>query len=140
MSILEKEIEDWAVLYSETLNYMQFKLNAIGSMGKPDRLFISPQGTHIFVEFKRKGEPLRALQRYWAIQMTIRRCLVYRCDDKEHAKRILQNHLDPAAVPIEGVVHYDATRKRWTLSGSRIGENFYLLNGKKDTEGKGTSP
>jgi hypothetical protein len=133
VSLLEHTVEDRVVLYAETLNYLQMKLNALGSKGKPDRLFISPKGTHIYIEFKRVGEPLRALQRYWAKQFYARKCVVYRSESYEHSERILQTHLDPSALPIEGSVTYDEARKRWTLLGSRSRENFYLFNGVQDT-------
>lgn len=129
MSFLEKVIEDKSVLYALSLNYMHFKLNALGSRGKPDQLFVAPLGKAFFIEFKRPGEKLRALQWYWARHLYVRKQLVYICDEYEHAKRILENHMDPAALPVEGAVTYDAAGKRWTVLGPRTGEDIDLPYG-----------
>lgn len=137
MPLLEVSIEESVCATAEAHGYFAIKLNAIGSKGKPDRLFIGPDGQHVYVEFKRPGEPLRPLQRYWAKQFYARKCVVYRCDNIDHGKRILQHHLDPKAVPTSGSVYYDEARKRWSLLGSRPREDFYLFNGVQDPEGEG---
>lgn len=146
-SKLEKIDEDAAVLYAEGLNYIHLKQNGLGFRGKPDNWFLAPAGAQFFIEFKRLGEPLRPLQWYWAKQFAMRRCVVYRCDNIEHAKRILQNHLDPSALPIEGAVAYDEARQCWTLSRPRDGEDEYLPERLPDppqqgpsAEGTGDSP
>lgn len=36
-----------------------------GIVGMPDRLLICPHAPSIFIEFKRPGESLTAIQRYW---------------------------------------------------------------------------
>lgn len=134
MPLLEKVIEDYVVLYAEGLNYLHFKLNGVGSPGKPDQLFISPKGIAFFVEFKRLGEPLRPLQWYWAKQIAMRKCVVYRCDSKVHGERIIQTHLDPSAVPIEGHITYDVARQCWVISGPRDGKDVHVLDVLPDFE------
>lgn len=139
MPILEKDIENKVVLYALSMNYVHFKLNGMGNRGKPDQLFVPPGARPIFVEFKRPREPLSPLQRYWARQLVKRGNVVYRCDNVEHGKLILQTHLDPSAVPIEGSVTYDETRKCWIVSGPWPGKDFYLFNGFQDPKTKRAS-
>lgn len=135
---LEKLLEDKAVTYALGLGYLHFKMNALGSKGKPDQLFIAPHGLHLWVEFKRAGERPTALQRYWAKQIVQRRGLVYGCDDYEHARAIFHNHMDPAAVPIAGAATYDAAGLSWTIPRPWTGQDFYLSNGVQDSKAKRT--
>lgn len=127
--VLEKVLEDRAVTFAIGLGYLHLKLNALGSRGKPDQLFLSPAGTSLFVEFKRKGEEPSGLQEYWARELTKRKQIVYGCENFEHAKAIFQNHLDPAAVPIEGAATYDDSRFRWTIPRSWPRKDVHLLDG-----------
>lgn len=136
MTALEKFLEDKAVTYALGLNYLHFKMNALGAKGKPDQLFLSPHGLHLWIEFKRMGEVPEPLQRYWAKQIVKRRGLVYGCDDYEHAKAILNTHLDPAALPIEGCATIDETGFRWTIPRPWTRQNVYLLSGPKDLKGE----
>lgn len=135
---LEKLLEDKAVTYSAGLNYLHWKMNALGSKGKPDQLFQALWGGYIWIEFKRIGEDPTPLQRYWAKQITQRKGLVYGCDDYEHAKAILHNHLDPAAVPIEGAATYDETGFSWVIPRPWTGKDVYLPSGIQDTQRKRT--
>jgi hypothetical protein len=129
---LEKVIEDRAVTYALGLNYLHMKLNAIGSRGKPDQLFVSPAGVTIYIEFKRFGEEPSGLQEYWARELCKRKQIVYGCQLWEHAQAILQNHLDPAALPIEGIATYDGSRLRWTIPRSWSRKNVHLPDGFQD--------
>lgn len=135
---LEKLLEDKAVTYALGLNYLHWKMNALGSKGKPDQLFQAPHGGYIWIEFKRKGENPEPLQRYWAKQITQRKGLVYGCDNFEHATAILKNHLDPAALPIAGAAYYDATGFCWTIPRPWLGQNLHLPSSVQDSKGKGT--
>lgn len=134
---LEKVLEDKTVVYALGLNYLHCKMNALGSKGKPDQLFLTPHGFYFWIEFKRRGEAPTPLQRYWAKQITQRKGLVYGCDDYIHARAILHNHLDPAAVPIAGAATYDEAGFRWTIPRPWLGKNFHLPDGVKDSKGKG---
>lgn len=136
MTALEKLLEDRAVTYALGLNYLHWKMNALGAKGKPDQLFQAPHGGYIWIEFKRMGENPEPLQRYWAKQITLRKGLVYGCDDYEHAKAILHTHLDPSAVPIAGSAAYDESGFRWIIPRPWIGKDIHLLDGPKDSKGK----
>lgn len=133
---LEKLLEDKAVTYALGLHYLHFKMNALGSKGKPDQLFLTPHGSYIWIEFKRTGENPEPLQRYWAKQITQRKGLVYGCDNYEHAKAIFHNHLDPSALPIAGAATYDAAGFRWIIPRPWFGQDQYLPHGLQDFEGK----
>jgi hypothetical protein len=126
---LEKLLEDKTVAYALGLNYLHFKMNALGSKGKPDQLFIAPHGQHIWIEFKRMGENPAPLQRYWAKQITLRKGLVYGCDDYEHARAILNTHLVPKAVPIAGCATVTEAGLAWSIPRPWIGKDFYLSGG-----------
>lgn len=135
---LEKLLEDKAVAYAIGLGYLHWKMNALGSKGKPDQLFLSQYGQYFWIEFKRAGEDPELLQQYWAKQITIRRGLVYGCDNYEHAKAIFHNHMVPAAVPIAGAATHDAAGFHWTIPRPWTGQNFYLPNGVQDPKAKRT--
>jgi hypothetical protein len=135
---LEKLLEDKAVTYALGLNYLHWKMNALGSKGKPDQLFQTPWGGYLWIEFKRMGEQPEPLQRYWAKQIVQRRGLVYGCDDFEHAKAIFHNHLDPAAVPIAGAATYDAAGLSWSIPRPWTGKNIHLPDGIQDSQRKRT--
>lgn len=137
-STLEKHLEDKAVTYALGLGYLHWKMNALGSKGKPDQLFQTPLGEYIWVEFKRMGEQPEPLQRYWARQITMRGGLVYGCDDYEHARAIFHNHLEPAALPIAGAAINDETGFSWTIPRPWIGKDIYLPDGIQDSKGKRT--
>lgn len=137
MVALEKQLEDKATTYALGLNYLHFKMNGLGCKGKLDQLFIAPHGLHIWIEFKRMGEKPEPLQRYWAKQITLRKGLVYGCDDFEHAKAIFNTHLDPAALPIEGRATLTDAGFSWAIPRPWLGQDFNLLSGPKDLKGKG---
>lgn len=136
MTLLEKVLEEKVVAYAAGLGYVHFKLNALGSRGKPDHLFVSPRGTVLFIEFKRQGERPSALQQYWARQLLARKQLVYGCEWYEHAKIILENHLDPTAVSVAGVATYDATGFSWAIPRSGAWEDLNLPYGIQDLKRK----
>lgn len=51
---------------------VHYKLNGLGRMGKPDQLFVTPNGYTWFVEFKREGEEPTELQKREADAVTNR--------------------------------------------------------------------
>lgn len=60
---VESKLEGEAVVYAQDFDCLHYKLNGIGKRGKNDQLFVLPNGWVWFVEFKRKGEAPRRLQR-----------------------------------------------------------------------------
>jgi hypothetical protein len=49
--------------YAESKGCVQFKFVRVNNRGVPDRIIITPVGDVLFVEFKRKGKDLTALQK-----------------------------------------------------------------------------
>ena len=88
---LEKEIEIIVVNRAEKMGFIVLKLNNPWSKGWPDRLFISPQGKHIYIEFKRPGGRVRKLQLKRHKQLRKNRCAVFICDNIGDALEILDS-------------------------------------------------
>jgi hypothetical protein len=90
MPILEKDIEGASVKYARFLGYICLKVSPMGSRGWPDHLFINIHGVHIYIEFKRPGEPLKPLQEHRKKQLEERGCHVFGpVSDLQTAKGIL---------------------------------------------------
>jgi hypothetical protein len=53
---LEKEIEAAVCQYAKEFGMLVYKFTSPQRAAVPDRIFIRPDGTVIFVEFKRKGQ------------------------------------------------------------------------------------
>jgi hypothetical protein len=62
MTELEISIEGKVVNWAKKHGWIVLKLNNPWSRGWPDRLFISPEGNHIYIEFKKPGGAVRKLQ------------------------------------------------------------------------------
>ena len=91
MQVLESSIERAAVKYARSWKCILLKIE--GQMGWPDRLLLCPNGTSMFIEFKRPGESLRPLQKH--IQMTLRgmQFRAEEVDNLELFKTLLQDLL-----------------------------------------------
>jgi len=61
--IPEAHVEQAVAEYATSQGCLMLKLNVIGRIGWPDRLFLY-QGRVLFVEFKRQGERPRKMQEY----------------------------------------------------------------------------
>lgn len=77
----ESDIESWCCDFAAMRGVNNFKLAGGGKTGKPDRVFLFPEGRAVFVEFKRPGEPLRKLQAWVAKQMRKKGHEVHRFDN-----------------------------------------------------------
>lgn len=92
--LLESEIEKRSVEYAKSIGIRnQIKLNVIGSVGWPDRVFFK-NGRTLFIEFKRPGEQPRPTQ-VFKIDMLQKdgfQCEV--CDSFVQAKQVLDNFLN----------------------------------------------
>ena len=62
MATLEKEIEKYFKDKLEGLNCLVYKFTSPGNAGVPDRIVVSPQGKVYFIELKRPGGKVRAIQ------------------------------------------------------------------------------
>lgn len=94
MRVLESNIESYGVGYARKLGYITLKMTPQGQKGWPDRVFINPQGVHIYVEFKRPDETVRRLQEYRCQQLRERNVIVhYNIDARYLIKEILDEHI-----------------------------------------------
>lgn len=98
MSVLEKDIEGAVVRWALKNRFLAPKVSFVEA-GWPDRLFISPHGHTIFIEFKRPGGTTDSLQRYRIMQITSRGVPAFWVDSIVGGIRILQAALEPETVP-----------------------------------------
>jgi hypothetical protein len=54
--MLEKQIETKVCEYAKARGWLTYKFTSPGRAAVPDRLFISPMGKCVFIEFKREGQ------------------------------------------------------------------------------------
>ena len=60
--MLEKQIEAKVCDYAKARGWLTYKFTSPGRASVPDRLFISPMGKCVFIEFKREGQKPTAAQ------------------------------------------------------------------------------
>lgn len=98
MSVLESEIENQVVRWAQKNDFLTPKVKFVEA-GWMDRLFISPYGHTIFIEFKRPGQKPDNLQCYRANELIRRRVPTFWVDSALEGIRILQACLEPETVP-----------------------------------------
>lgn len=54
--MLEKLIESKVNAYAQSKGFLTYKFTSPARAAVPDRIYISPKGTVVFVEFKREGK------------------------------------------------------------------------------------
>jgi len=79
--------------YGEGIGYITFKVSPVSSRGWPDRVFIDPDGHHIYLELKAPGKKPRKLQLYRIQQLKDRGVDVHWSNDLEKAMKILDVNL-----------------------------------------------
>lgn len=60
--MLEKHIEEKVGDYAKAKGFLTYKFTSPGRRAVPDRIYISTNGTIIFMEFKQKGKVLTPAQ------------------------------------------------------------------------------
>ncbi len=88
--MLENSIEKHGKKEAERLGYLAFKLRFISYTGAPDHLFISKEGTVVFIEFKRPGKTERKRQGFVHTLLKQWKQKVYVLDSKKETTRILE--------------------------------------------------
>jgi hypothetical protein len=86
----ESAIERYLVRQAEALGGLCWKFVSPGNAGVPDRLIILPAGRVAFVETKRPGGKVRALQRHRIAQLTDRGVWAGVADTRERIDQILK--------------------------------------------------
>lgn len=98
--MLESAIEGSVVRWWKKLGYLTIKVWK--NPGWPDRLFIGPNGLHVWVEFKQPNGRLRPLQEHCIRQLQGLQCGVHVARSIDEAKEILNEALDTPPLPKEG--------------------------------------
>lgn len=86
---LEAKLEHDVVVAAAQMGITSLKFTPHGQRGWPDRIFLLPGGRCVFIEFKQKGEKLRALQEYRVSQLRQLGFLARRCDTRHEALTFL---------------------------------------------------
>jgi len=93
MRVLESSTERKVVTYAESIGYITFKISTVSSRGWPDRVFIDPNGYHIYIELKQAGKKPRKLQVHRIQQLHERKVEVHWTDSFSAVKKILDQNL-----------------------------------------------
>ena len=84
--VLERDIEGPVVAHAKKLGFLVLKLARTGIRGTYDRLFISPQGRYIWVEFKSSTGSLSKAQGRFGEDLNKRGIPTYLINNKEEGK------------------------------------------------------
>jgi len=126
-SRLENSIEQRVIEWARDNDVLHLKLNTLGRTGWPDRLFITPDGGIIWVEFKRPGEEPRGLQDYVHRQLLKHKQIVYVGTDSSVTINFLQACMDAARLSETGGRDDAQPSLCGTVPGSRFGEDCNRL-------------
>jgi hypothetical protein len=128
MPVLEKEIETKVVKWAQNHGFLTPKVKFVEA-GWPDRLFVSPYGATIFIEFKRPGERPDKLQEYRIQNLTDRGIPAFWTDSYDLAVTILRTALEAPPVSAsrdEVAVEPD---RSGAVSRSGLGEDEHCTGG-----------
>ena len=91
MQILRSEssVERACRRYAEGLGCKLIKI--AGVKGFPDRMLLTPTGGHMFLEFKREGEELKPIQKFWQAELRAMRHRSEEVDNMLLFKALLQS-------------------------------------------------
>ncbi len=123
MPILEKEIEDRVVAWAKKNDFLAPKMKSVEA-GWPDRLFISPSGATIFIEFKRPGQKPDKLQEYRLNELQRRGVPATWVDNYDEAISILKTALEPPPVPAPSYETVTVSTSCGAFFGSWAGQNI----------------
>lgn len=132
MSLLEKTIEDTVVNWAKPRGFLTPKVKFVEN-GYPDRLFISPIGHTIFIEFKRENEKPRLLQDYRLEELRKRGIPAYWCDNAVEAINILKAAVEPARLPDASDSVTPFPSRSGSIFGSGIGQDVNMSSSSKDS-------
>lgn len=97
---LEVDIEDKVVKWAQKHKFLTPKVKFMEA-GYPDRMFVSPQGHTIFIEFKRPGQKPTPIQEHRLNELQKRGIPATWCDSVLEAITILQSALEQEPLAIE---------------------------------------
>lgn len=90
--MLEKEIERKVTIYARNKNFLAYKFTSPSNRSVPDRIFISPKGETIYVEFKQKGKLPTRLQNITFNRLKDRGVTVMVIDDYLKGKMLIDEY------------------------------------------------
>lgn len=122
MSVLEKEIEAKVVTWAKKHGFLAPKVK-FAEAGYPDRLFLSPKGHTIFIEFKVPGERPDPLQQYRIRTLRERGIPAFWTDSFVESVNILKAALEPSQLPGESNSPDVDSGGGGTVLRPRFGEN-----------------
>ena len=111
----EQDVVDWA----EKHGWIAVKVNILGNVGYPDRIFIGPHGRTVWIEMKKRGQKPRKMQYYRMYTLAEREHTVGWFDNAEEAI----NFLVAASLPGEGDQDDVVTSMRRSISRSWLGKD-----------------
>lgn len=136
---LEVDIEDAVVKWAKKRKFLTPKVKFVEA-GYPDRLFVSPYGHTIFIEFKKPGEQPSAIQNHRLEELRKRGIPATWCDSVHEAIGILNAALETSlgAPPIseEGDKASIISGVRRAVSGPGPREDEYRPGVLQNTEGE----
>lgn len=135
--MLEKDIEGSVCRWAKTKKFLVVKVKFV-DIGYPDRLFISPKGHTIFIEFKKPGEKPDPIQNYRLSQLRMRNIPAYLADTYVAAVNILKAALEPETVSEASHQAIAESSVRRVVFGSRTGKDFDGTGSYQDPSGEGT--
>ncbi len=91
--MLEKTIEHKVCEYAKSHQILVYKFSSPAKVAVPDRLFIFPKGTIIFVEFKRKGAKATLAQAREINRMRNSYAHVFIVDEVQYGKKLIEEYL-----------------------------------------------
>ena len=90
---LEKVIETKVCTYAKKRGFLAYKFVSPNNRGVPDRIFISPEGSVFFIEFKRKGRKPTKLQHEIITRLQKHNAFVDVVDNIEDGKEFIDKVL-----------------------------------------------
>lgn len=131
MSVLEKNIEQTVVDWAKEHGFLALKVKFVDN-GYPDRLFISPSGHTIFIEFKRPGEQPRPLQSYRIAELVKRGIPATWTNSAVEGINILRAALESSRLPDESNSYAAGSSSGGVISGPWTGKNIHRVGRAED--------
>jgi hypothetical protein len=88
--MLERDIQKAVVEYAKTKDVL---IKRFLNKGDPDRLFIFPNGTIVFIEFKQLGKKPTALQQFTLDKLSESRCHVCVIDSIAKGREVIDAYV-----------------------------------------------
>lgn len=136
--MLEKEIELPVVKWAQKHGFLTPKVK-FQEAGWPDRLFISPHGHVIFIEFKRPGEKPDPLQDHRLAVLRSHGIPAFWVDDVNAGVHILQTALESQAVPAQSDKASVGASVRRLIPRPRPGKDVNRIGYVQSAEAEGLS-